>query len=106
MKCLSIQLQPELDTTFDEKDVIDLVRSIGRSPEIDIGDDNGKYINLNFFTENLRLLWDELKTGFKKDKELGKWIDKVAIIVCEGNSGWDDYLLLLHYDKSEAIDTL
>jgi len=106
VKCLSIQLQPKIDTSFTEKDLIDLVRSIGRFPEIDAGDDNKGYINLNFFTEDLIILWDELKQGFRKNKELDGWINKVAIIVCESDNGRDDYLLLSHYDTSETLDKL
>jgi len=104
MKCLSIQLQPELDGNHDEKEVISLAKSIGRYPEVDSSDDDGRYVNLNFFTENLTILWKELKSGVLENKELGDWVRRVSIIVCEGENGWDDYLLLSHYDKSENID--
>lgn len=106
MKCLSIQLQPKIDTSFNEKDLIELVRSIGRSPEIDTSDDKGKYISLHFFTEDLIVLWGELQQEFRKNNALNEWINKVAIIACEGDRGWDDYLLLSHYDESETINTL
>ena len=29
-----------------------------------------------------------------------------AIIVCEGEHGWDDYLLLHHFDPAEPLDTM
>lgn len=103
MKCLSVQLQTDLDTTFDEKDIISLVRSIGRYPEIDRGDDKHKYIHLNFFSENVTLLWEELKAGFMKDQAIYDWMNTVAIIICEGDTDSDDYLLLAHYDKTETI---
>jgi hypothetical protein len=31
---------------------------------------------------------------------------KGMIVVCEGERGWDDYLLLRHFDKSQKIDRL
>ena len=104
MKCLVIQLHPSMDTSFTEQDVIKLVRSVGRFPEIDIDDEQDNLINLNFFSEDLPLLWADLKAGFETNKDLGNWISKVAIIACEGEDGWDDALLLAHYDKSELLD--
>ena len=29
-----------------------------------------------------------------------------AIACCEGDNGWDDYLLLYHFDNSESIDAI
>ena len=33
-------------------------------------------------------------------------ISRGAIITCQGKRGWDDYLLLHHFDPAEELDTL
>ena len=46
------------------------------------------------------------------DGQGGLWIvdddelSRCVIASCEGTNGWDNYLLLHHYDKSETIDAL
>ncbi len=30
----------------------------------------------------------------------------VSIVACEGDHGWDDYLLLWHWDSGEKTDVL
>lgn len=102
MKCLTFELQPDIDASLDEKPLIDLVRSMGRFPEIDTYIRKEKdFINLNFFSEDLPLLWGELKSALEGDQEINNWVNRVAIIACEGEEGWDDFLLLRHYDESE-----
>ena len=55
------------------------------------------YVNITFQTDD--------------PKKLNKWaleqlgdLKKIAIIVCEGDFGWDDYLLLHHFDPEEKLD--
>lgn len=106
MKCLSIQLQPEIDLSHEAGELLELVRGIGRFPEVDKGNDDGVYINMNFFTEDAPSLWSELRQKVLGHSDLGAWIKKVSIVVCEGDYGWDDYLLLHHFDENEKVDEL
>ena len=106
MKYLSIQIQTNLDDSYSVDDAIDLSRKLGRFPEVDSGDDKGKFIHLNYFSEDVARLWSELKTGMLDDAVLGPWLRNVAVIVCEGDKGPDDYLLLWHWDASEELDSL
>ncbi len=106
MKCLSIQIQPELSDQFKPEDVVALSRSLGRFPEVDKENDEDPNVYLNYFTERLPALWSELEEGLYKNEELGAWLKSVSICVCEGENGWDDHLLLHHYDKSQKLDAL
>jgi hypothetical protein len=99
-------MQPDLDASYSEDDVIKRVKSLGRFPEVDVVEDDGRFVNLNFFTEELPVLWQELQQGLLADGSLGSWVKQVAIIVCEGEKSWDDYLLLSHPDTSEKLDQL
>lgn len=100
MKCLSVQLQTDKDDSHNVEEVLFLVRSLGRYPEVDVDEGGGKYVNLNFFTEEADVLWSELDKGLLHDEVLGEWIKKVSIIVCEGETSQDEYILLWHYDEN------
>jgi len=112
MKCLSIQIQPDKQPDLEAKDVIEKIKvycsglSIVSSLELNESFDKSRYINVNIITNNLKLLWDKLSKNVYKDSVFGPYLSKTSIVVCEGNNGWDDYLLLHHFDKSEAIDNL
>ncbi len=100
LKCLTIQLQPDLDARFNEQALLQRVKALGHYPEVDAGEEFGPYINLNFFTEQAPLLWQQLQ-GLLNDQLVGDWLKRVAIVACEGEQGWDDYQLLYHYDPQE-----
>lgn len=106
LKCLSIQLQPELDDSHSEVEVIASVKALGCFPEVDVIDEGERYVNLNFFSEQMPAVWQKLQSGLLNDGSLGSWVRKVAVIVCEGEQGWDDYLLLSHPDPDEKLDSL
>jgi hypothetical protein len=102
MKYLSIQLLPERENSLDKEFVILKLQNKGYVVEVYEGEENGKYINLNIKTDNLKNTWDNIKDIILKNQT----IHNSSIVVCEGNQGWDDYLLLHHFDKNENIDEL
>ena len=107
MKCLTVQIHPLRDATYTYKDLLFWVRDAGRSPEVDIVDeDDGQWVNLNFFSEDLLLLWRDLESVLKTQPELAAWLARVGIIACEGKNGWDDFRLLAHFDHSEVTTIL
>lgn len=106
MKYLSIQIQTNRDESFSVEDAIDLSRALGRFPEVDKADDKGKFIHLNYFSEDLTALWSELRAGLLDDGTLGEWLRKVSVVVCEGPTNPDEYLLLWHWDSEEKLDVL
>lgn len=106
MKCLSIQIQATADARFSVEDVLYLSRKCGRYPEIDSDDDQSGNVNLNYFTEQLPVLWSDLKKHLYEDPNLGPWLKKASLVVCEGDDGWDNYLLLHHYDSNESTDNV
>ncbi len=102
MKCLSIQLQPELDTRLTTDDLIQHLRLMGRYPEIDRDPKHTKYINLNLFTEDLPKLSQEINAGVLNDPHIGPWIKKVASIIAEGENGWDNCLIIWEHKKNDG----
>ena len=69
---------------------------------MDEGDDGGAYININLKSSDPVALWHTIQQLLKQNASLAN----ACIIVCEGDDGWNDYLLLHHYDRTEALDEL
>ncbi|SMF48192.1 hypothetical protein SAMN02745866_03124 [Alteromonadaceae bacterium Bs31] len=104
MKCLSIRINPKSDLGNQLERFVELSKSLGRYPEIDY-EDNG-IVYLNYFSERLPELWRDLREGIFEHTEIGTWVRAVCEVVCEGEAGWHEALLLYHYDKNEQLDSL
>ncbi len=102
MKTLSIQIQPELDARISQAKALSGLKAIGITPEVQEGNDNGHYINFFIFSEDMASSWLTIKSVLFNSPG---FIES-SIITCEGNKGWDDYLLLHHYDEVEKLDFL
>lgn len=70
------------------------------------GEDKEPYSNLIFETTELRILWDLLQKSLYKDEKVGLALTQASMAMCEGNDGWNDYLLLYHFDPSLKLDTI
>ena len=106
-KTLHIQLQPERcedDVEAHVRDIIAIAMDFVSDASVVVqrGDDDGPYININIDTADVALLWSSMSFAITSDPSLAS----ATIVCCEGDNGWDDYLLLHHFDKTENIDTL
>jgi hypothetical protein len=63
--------------------------------------DGHDYVNLNFATSDRRALWQRLQ-ALLYDGADGDALKQSSMVMCEGPHGWDDYLLLHHYDPAIA----
>jgi hypothetical protein len=68
--------------------------------------EKGSYINFMFETTKLQKTWNLLQDMLFKDEKLGLVLSQASIVVCEGKDGWNDYLLLHHYDPTEKLDNI
>lgn len=106
MKRLSIQLQSQLCKLYDVPPLVDKLVTNARSHyatagvSVTTGDDAGPYMNINIESHKVAELWVHIRPLIVNDLALSACV----IACCEGDNHWDDYLLLFHYDKSEAID--
>jgi hypothetical protein len=104
MKALHIQLQPELSPELDVTAAITLLRLVGElagtRPQVTEGFDNGRFINLEFAPEDTAGLWASVREELSKVPGLAD----AAIVCVQGERGWDDYLLLHHFDKAVPRD--
>ena len=99
---LHIQFQPDLVIGLDLSEFTDILKSESVDFSVTKGNDDGEYINYDFSSTNIKESWELLKSIFEKDKKLVQ----SSIVCCEGCNGWDDYLLLSHYDPNEKIDEI
>ena len=99
---LHIQIQPARSPIIDVGAAIDGLRCLDSSAIISRGDDDGEYVNLDYATDDLKSLWESVSRTLTAVPALAD----AAIIACEGDNGWDDYLLLHHFDPSEPLDEL
>ena len=110
MNKLSVQIQSDLVTDVDAKHIIELLMQLAKDTSlvqdshVTHGSDNGHYINIVFQTPDAPRLWQAIQSTLCLTPENMPPISRSIIVVCEGKNGWNDYLLLHHFDKSEALD--
>jgi hypothetical protein len=70
------------------------------------GFDQHAYVNLIFEADDVRLLWKFLSEQLYDASGLGQFMRGTSIVTCQGSSGWDDYLLLHHFDPGVICNRL
>lgn len=110
-KMLCVQLQPELlSVDVDVAEIDALLGAMIRQDSVanltvEEGFDDGGYINYVFETPDAEKLWQTLRLAVLDDSLVGMVIQEASVVTCEGQHGWDDYLLLHHYDDEERVDS-
>lgn len=110
MRHLNVQFQPERAPKVDPARVANVVEALSKDHSIvagyetTSGDDDGPYVNFTFLAKDLAKLWSKVKSEVLANPDIGRSVARSSIIVCEGEHGWDDYLLLHHYDRTLQLD--
>jgi hypothetical protein len=68
------------------------------------GQEDGGYINVTYSSDDLPALWSLVRSALAGGQMRGASLLGCAIVVCTGQFGWDDYLLLHHFDPSQPLD--
>ena len=110
-KRLHIQVQLQREPRLDETLVMALLLAIGTEAGINRvgftdGEDKGRWIGFNYWTDTLGQAWPLIREKGLGDPSIGALLAKATIVVCEGDDGWNDYLLLHHFDPDEPLDRL
>ena len=105
-KTLSVQLQRDLIPQIDVEVVVGRLNAIAsRPPSVQKGNaSNELHLNVTFVTEDAPGLWDKIASELCLFMEPPSQISRGIIVVCEGDHGWNDYLLLYHFDRDKALD--
>jgi hypothetical protein len=102
VKRLHIQIQPNRSPGLDATQAVAHLHRLGDDVRVTRGEDRGPYLNIDFATANISALWAAIREQLRAMPEVAR----AAIVVCEGQQGWDDYLLLHHFDPAEPLDQL
>lgn len=106
MKKLVIQIQPLLDKRFSSDELVSKLQELDLSPRHGKYSDDGEYENITLESTDLKSLWNTVKELFYGECNYSNWLKQVSIVTCHGAHGWDDYLLLHHFDASQTLDIL
>ena len=110
MRHLNIQLQPERASSLDMSRTRQVIESLAKDRtvvggfEMKEGDDEGPYVNFTFAAKNPAALWANIQRNVLSHPEIGPGVSSSSIIIVEGDEGWDDYLLLHHFDPQYEVD--
>jgi hypothetical protein len=108
MPKLVVQLQPHREPHLDLAAVTRLFSdgALMADAELQVsqGLDDVPYVNYDFVASDVQRLWRVLQNQVMEDSTVSGALSKAAVVVCEGEQGWNDYLLLHHYDRREALD--
>ncbi|MDR0717159.1 MAG: tetratricopeptide repeat protein, partial [Azoarcus sp.] len=62
------------------------------------------YAEIRFDSFDIKRSWYRLKKQILKNTPLGNILRHGAVVICQGNYKWDDYLLFHHYHQEEMPD--
>jgi hypothetical protein len=75
-----------------------------RQFSFDRGKDRGPYINYCFKSRSPSRVWKVLKSRAFGTSRLAALLRRSSVVTCEGSRGWDNYLLLYHFDSKVPLD--
>jgi hypothetical protein len=108
MRTLHVQVQPKRAKRLDMVAVGAGLRRLSKNKRLvhrfrfEEGNDSGRYINFDYVTADPSKLWQALRSGPFRSPLLRS----ASMVVCEGDNGWDDYLLLHHWDRRLRLDSV
>jgi hypothetical protein len=109
---LCVQIQPNRAKTLSTRAVTRLMAEIAeavvevREFSFNRGQDRGPYINYRFKSRSPNRVWQALGRRAFRNGRLSPLIRRSSIVTCQGSRGWDNYLLLHHYDANVPLDRL
>ena len=68
------------------------------------GNDDGDYLNFDFDTPHPAALWDQIQGAIYDASPFGQEVCQSSMAICTGRNGWEDYLLIHHWDPEEDLD--
>ena len=114
MRTLSVQLHPARAARLSVASVVRLFADIAakdpavRRFEVQRGTDRGPYVNIHFIARkpDIARLWAVVHKRVLRHRTLGPGIRRSCMVMCEGSRGWDNYLLLYHFNDKVPVDVL
>jgi hypothetical protein len=111
MRAISIQVQPGRSPSINMDKVSVAFESIATMGDLvehhsfDSGEQNGPYFNFTFGTPDALQLWRVIEARVYGDEKLGPHMRKASMVMCSSPSGWNDYLIVFHFDPAVRCDS-
>ena len=68
------------------------------------GEDEGKYLNIVFGSHAPQNLWPHIKAALYNSALHGKVLHSQSMALRTGEDGWNDYVLLYHFDPHVPVE--
>ena len=68
------------------------------------GDDEGKYLNIVFDSHSPQELWPRINAALFLSQIYGPALQANSMALRTGEDGWNDYILLFHFDPSVPVE--
>ncbi len=65
-----------------------------------------RWVNFLFTSASVARTWNTLESRAMTHRRLGPQLRRSSIVTCQGSRGSDNYRLLHHFDKGQALDSL
>jgi hypothetical protein len=109
-RTLHIQVQPGLAESLDmvrlrrEFQAIATDNPLVSGHRFRNGNDDGDYYNFDFDTPRPAALWEQIRAAVYDASAFGQSVHHSSMAICTGIHGWEDYLLIHHWDPAEDLD--
>ena len=110
MRTLHIQVQPGRAQSLDVVRLRREFQAIATGNVLVVGyrfsngKDEGEYFNFDFDTPQPAALWSQIQETVYDASPFGQDVRQSSMAICTGHNGWEDYLLIHHWDPSENPD--
>jgi hypothetical protein len=110
MRTICFHIQPHRASRVDVDAISKLMLGLALSPQIrEFSIQKGpkdSWVNFLFRAQVAERMWKMLRSRTLTHRRWGSRLRRSAIITCEGSRGWDNYLLLHHFDSQQVLDKL
>ena len=112
MRAISIQVHPNRTSGLDTTHLADAFAAIAAMTELvshhqfDQGEDRAPYLNFTFGTDHAPRLWAMIQKLVYEDARLRAHLLAASMAMCSSEHGWDDYVILYHYDPAVPVEQL
>ncbi|WP_028450424.1 MULTISPECIES: hypothetical protein [Chitinibacter] len=108
-RILLIQLHPQRVPTLNLEQARAAFAKLAQHPlvrgsRVTEGEEEGPYLNFEYKTDDLAALWDEVKSSIYDGSLLAFQLQRASMAIAQGDEGWDDYLVLHHFDPAIEPD--
>ena len=110
MRTINFHVQPRRASPLDVVVISRLMMRAAWNPRVEMfsihRDRRRTWLNFGFSGPAAGQVWKMLRSEVINHRQWGSRLRRCSIVTCEGSRGWDNYVLLHHFDADQPLDTL